>query len=64
MDGRNPAPPKNPGLMIPLYIPANNGFLWFHSGANGFCQSTVSPKAMVETIVCWYLQGNHLSRGP
>ena len=34
------APPfRNPGMMIPLYIP-NNGFPWFQSGA-GFCSSTV-----------------------
>ena len=32
--------PRNPGMMIPLQIPTNNGFSWFQSGA-GFRPSTV-----------------------
>ena len=39
VDGRNPAPPKNPGMMI--HLPTNNGFPWLQSGANGFRPSTV-----------------------
>ena len=31
---------RNPGMMIPLYIPMNHGFPWFPSGA-GFRPSTV-----------------------
>ena len=33
---------RNPRMMIPLYIPTNNGFPLFQSGA-GFRPSTVSP---------------------
>ena len=42
VDGRNPAPPKKPGMMIPLEVPEKNIFPWFPSGAR-FRPSTVSP---------------------
>ena len=43
---------ENPGMMIPLKLPANIGSPWFQSGA-GFCLSTVSTaRAVRHRILC------------
>ena len=48
MDEIHFAPPKKPwNGLIPLKIPANSGFPWFQSGANGFRPSTVGWKKVV-----------------
>ena len=44
VDGRILHHLRNPGMMIPIQIPTNNGFSWFQSGA-GFRPSTVCHKS-------------------
>ena len=45
---------RNPGMMISLYIPTNNGFRWFQGGA-GFRPSTVSGPGK-QPLSCVVLQ--------
>ena len=56
--------PRDPGMIIPLQIPANNGFPWYQSGA-GFCPSTVgSTLGQVEQFRIPYGVSQSRSRIP